>query len=168
MQGYHRMPDGSMMRDGEMVGPPGMGEADMRLAALKAHQKGMAEAPPAADAPQLHDLILPLIIAQGLDLVSTERLVGLNGQINPAGLQMHTREGNPMPGMQSSGGRVGLAGLESLVLAMLHRKNPGLAKKLADASTVGRTGLAFGNEQMRQEQLNYGGPLDALRRGRNR
>ena len=128
-------------------GPEGMGEADARLSALNSHQKAVAEAPTEVEASgkqRLVDTLLPLVLAQGLDLLSTEK---------PMGFMQHrgALEANPLPGMQSTAGRVGWGGLELLAQALLAKKAPKLGKIARNTSIGVHTGLTLGNEALKQQ-----------------
>ena len=126
-------------------GPEGKSGADVRLNALKSHQKAVAEAPTEASGKQrLVDTLLPLMLAQGLDLLSTEK---------PMGFLQHpgTFEANPLPGMKSTAGRVGWGGLELLAQALLAKKAPKLSKIARNTSIGVHTGLTLGNEALKQQ-----------------
>lgn len=92
--------------------------------------------------------ILPLVLAQSMDGISTEKFLGwpaLEGWTPP-------REGNPLPGMQTSGGRLAWGAAETLAIAALLAKFPTLGKVLRDAMIATHQGLAFGN-QVREEAM---------------
>jgi hypothetical protein len=110
-----------------LMGPPGMSEPDMRLAGLKAHQAALAAQPKPEGKPSIQDLLMPLIIAQGLDMLSTEKPIGFNKRDD-----IH-EVNNKFPGARAKGfggtvGRLG-SGLSELALAaLLAKKSPRLAK----------------------------------------
>lgn len=93
------------------MGPPAYNEQDKRLEALKTHQQAVASAP-APEQQSLVKALLPLVLAQAADLASTE--VALRGR--------NWHETNPLPGMQSTAGRVGWGALETALLSLLAAK----------------------------------------------
>ncbi len=124
--GYHRMPDGSLMRDDEMpesVGPPA---PESRLEALKAHQAALESTPEPTASPSLVQALLPLVLAQGLDFLSTEKPLGFNKRDDISEIN------NRFPGARAAGfggtlGRVGSNLSELMLAAVLAKKAPQLA-----------------------------------------
>ena len=99
-----------------------------------------------------------LLIAQGLDLMSTEKPFGFlkNGPREMVGQKGDTwqlngnQEGNPLPGMQAEGfkgtiGRIGWGAAESLLARELLKRVPKLGKILAGAATGVHAGMADNN-----------------------
>lgn len=78
--------------------------------------------------------LMPLLAGQAADLVSTE-------QFRSTGLT----EGNPLPGMQSTGGRLAWGALEDALMALLAKKAPGVAKYVVPATGLTHTVLADHN-----------------------
>lgn len=126
------------------MGPPGMGAEDMRLAALKAHQKALEEATPPEPASSLEQFLLPLIAAQGIDFLSTEKPMGFN-------VRDDMRENmNKFPGARAEGfagtaGRIGSGAAELALAALLHKVSPKIGNAYAVPSITTHTDLARGN-----------------------
>lgn len=94
----------------------------------------------------LVEALLPMALAQGLDLLTTEHF--LNQNDNPY-RRMQTQEMNPLPGMGSSLGRVGWSVGDLLLTALLHKKFPKMVEKGYVPARVGvSTALARGNEDL--------------------
>lgn len=98
----------------DTIGPPGFNLEDEKLKALLAHRQAVADTPE-VEKESLARSILPLVMAQGADLLSTERIVSNGGY-----------ETNPLPGMNHSLGRLGWGALET---ALLSKFAPDFIKK---------------------------------------
>ncbi len=121
---------------------------DQRLAALKHHQKAIAAAPTEKDLAGKNTLmktLLPLVLAQGVDMLTTESPTGFLAVPG-------TREANPLPGMQSRGGRLGWGALEAAFAALLLKKKPALGKAYVAGSTGVHSALARGNQDLTDRQ----------------
>lgn len=131
-----------------LAGPPGQPEGDMRLDFLKDNQQGVVDDQPGAQS--LMRQLLPLVLAQGLDLAQTQR--GLRSVPMGNGWTQPTREGNPLPGMQSTGGRLGWGAFEALLAAALLAKKPSIGVPVRNALVGTHTGLARGWQDLINEQ----------------
>ena len=138
-KGHHVMPDGSLMRD-DAMGPPGESTYDTRMSALQSWKE--RPEPPAANE-SLVKALLPLVLAQAVDMMTTENALS---QPSPAGWQS-PREINPIPGMQSTGGRLGLQALESALVAALLSKKPKLGSAVSNGLSVMHSAAALGNQR---------------------
>lgn len=87
--------------------------------------------------------LLPLILAQGVDLLTTERLLS-----SPSTDGASPIEGNPLPGMQSSLGRLGWGALETALAGLVMKKAPKLAIPARNVLVGVHSGLAAGNENL--------------------
>lgn len=106
----------------ETDGPPGKNVYDERLAALKAHQQAV-ESAPEPEQQSLMKALLPLVLAQGADMLSTEIMLRSGGH-----------ETNPLPGMEHTAGRIGWGALETALLSLLAAKGvPAVRDKIAPA-----------------------------------
>lgn len=137
------------------MGPEGESPEDARLRALKAHQAALENAPTEEDL-KSHDslakLILPLLLAQGVDLITTNKLVGTKAPVysNP-GFNRGGVESNPLPGMQSGLGRAGWAGLELAAVAALMKANPKAGEVLRNVAMNKRLELGLANQQQAED-----------------
>lgn len=86
--------------------------------------------------------ILPLMAAQAADMATTEKVIN---SPTPAGWQAGF-EHNPMPGMGSSAGRIGLNLLEAALIGVLMKKAPKIGMPVRNMETVLHSGAALGNE----------------------
>lgn len=106
------------------AGPEGTSTMDARLAALRSNQQPELE--PKKEEPSS---MLPATLAQLLDLTTTEDALGQNGAPqrrpdDPHIYPVRTYEANPLPGMQSSVGRLLWAGVENQLADRLTRSHP--------------------------------------------
>lgn len=126
-------PMGEMLSS-QFMGPP---EPD-RYPYLGVEEPGMPEEPKV----DVVKALTPLVMSQILDLISTEVLM----KSPPLAPKWNNpREGNPLPGMQSTAGRIGWNALESAIMAIAMRKKPNLAMPVRDTMVGTHTGLARGN-----------------------
>ncbi len=93
--------------------------------------------------------LLPLLVAQGVDLVSTEKPFGF---LTVEG--MH--EGNQLPGANASGfggtaGRAGWGLAEAALVAALMRANPRLGGAAVRGTASNHLGYAIQNKKQREE-----------------
>ncbi len=74
----------------------------------------------------------PLGIAQGWDAISTQRSLSYNGHCyRPDYTCWQSREGNPLPGMQSFGGRTAWGLAELSAVHVLSQRKPKLGRWVA-------------------------------------
>ena len=136
----------------ELMGPPGVSEMDTRMSALRTNLAGSGRtAGVGVNKGDILKAILPLLIAQGLDLVSTEQAIGTptpKPYIYNGKLWTHhpIYERNPLPGMQSSVGRIGWGALEAALAALVLKKAPKVGVPARNALVGVHTGLARGNQ----------------------
>ena len=134
----------------EIAGPTGMSGADTRLAALRAHLAALEAAPAQEKEPSLAEALLPLVLAQGLDFLSTEKPLGFNRRSDTAEIA------NKFPGARSQGfagtaGRIGSGLTELAVAAALTKLAPKVSKAfIAPAATI-HTDYAKKNWQMMED-----------------
>jgi len=129
------------------MGPPGKRPEDSRLDALKAHQRAVASAPEPENE-SLVNALLPLVLAQAADLLSTEHMI-----------RQGWHETNPLPGMQSTAGRVGMGAIETALAALLADRLPG-------GTTARRAVLPAIHGTLAGQNMSvsgYGGPDDRIR-----
>lgn len=125
----------------ELVGPP----APRKYPILQYHGivRWADEQPPRA---RFSD-VLPVALAGLVDEATTE--IGIRG---PAGLG----EGNPIPGLQSTGGRLAFLALEVVLLDQITRYHPfrSWRHRLIAANTVKHSAAALSNDTLiRDEEL---------------
>ena len=107
--------------------------------------------------------LLPLILAQGVDLLTTERLMGQP----PDHTGSRPFEGNPLPGMQSTAGRLGWGALETALAGLLMKKAPKLGARVRNSLVGVHSGLAMGNEhqaRMFEDRRSAVNRADAMRK----
>jgi len=124
------------------MGPSGKSPEDVRLEALLAHRRAVdgREDP---DRSSIIKSLAPLLIAQALDMITTERT--LHSPTPPG--WMPPKEHNPIPGMGSTGGRMALWGLEAALVAAAMKKKPKVGAAAGNALTAMHTAAARGNQQ---------------------
>ena len=124
------------------MGPPNpTPPADLMLEMIKKHQA--EPAPEYEQKPSMIKMLLPLLLSQGVDMLTTENSLS---QPSPPGWSP-PRERNPLPGMQSTVGRLGWQALESALVAALMAKHPKFGRIARDAATVVHSAAATGNQQ---------------------
>ena len=126
------------------MGPVGKRPEDARLEALLAHRKALDSQEDPTPNPSLFKSLLPLLVAQGLDLLTTENYIA---QPAPEGWS-NQGESNPLPGMQTSLGRLGWGALESALMAALLKKAPRIGVPVRNALIATHTGFASGNQEL--------------------
>ena len=132
------------------MGPRGKSPEDIRLDALLAHRKALDEAPEPAEDESTFKTLLPLILAQGLDLLSTEKPIGFNKRDDMVE-QMNKFPGARAEGFGGTAGRLGSGALELVLAALLHKASPAVGKAYMIPSLSTHTNLARTNwEQMRE------------------
>jgi hypothetical protein len=142
------MPMPAMTPAAEIAGPVGLSPADARLLALKDHQAKAAAAPTPEELgadPSLAKALLPLVLAQGLDLLSTEAPTGFLRYPN-------TNEANPLPGMQSTPGRLGWGALETALIGLLLKKAPEIGMPARNALAGTHSALVLNNEAIMRQK----------------
>lgn len=72
--------------------------------------------------------LIPLISSQLMDLFTTEIALNTKPAHTPYGFVTHGREGNPLPGMQGSLGRLGWGAAETVLTHLLTKNKPKLRK----------------------------------------
>jgi len=77
--------------------------------------------------------LAPLLIAQGMDLLSTEKPFGFMAH---NGAVWHSPEANPLPGMGSTPGRLGWGLGEGLLAAMLLKNYPSAGKAMVTGGNI--------------------------------
>lgn len=95
--------------------------------------------------PSLVKTLLPLALAQALDMISTEGF--LNASKDPSA-SLRTDEANPLPGMGSTPGRMAWQGGELLVAALLNKIKPGMTKKYVSMMVPPKVDLALTNTDL--------------------
>lgn len=109
-------------------GPEGFSPEDTRLQELFRHRKALETQPNYRDAenPGFLEEMLPLLLSQGMDLVSTEKALREPG----------AREANPIPGMGSTAGRIGIQALQAFLINRMLGRSKGLGTKTRDLATA--------------------------------
>lgn len=130
----------------DMIGPPGTHEADTRLAALRSWQQPGPE-PEKKDS--LLKALLPLVLSQAVDMATTENLLR---QPTILGWE-RPRERNPLPGMQSTAGRLGWQALEAALVGTMMKKKSRLGKAARNVHVFGHTGAALGNQRNMDQEI---------------
>ena len=125
----------------EQAGPKGKIPEDVRLGALLAHRKAL-ESAPAEGKDSLIKALLPLALASGMDLASTEVALASNPDLG---------EGNPMPGMGGTSGRVSSAALQLALLGLARKYDKRYGDKLIKGKTAVHGALAMQNFKLGQE-----------------
>lgn len=124
----------------------GKSTADVRADALRSWR----ERPRPDVSPSLLRALLPIVLAQALDFVSTEEPIGF---LRRDDMVEHT---NVFPGARGRGfagtaGRVASGGVELLLAALLHNASPGLSRAYAVPSISTHVDLARHNLQRAHE-----------------
>lgn len=136
---------GMTMMPADLAGPPGISAMDSRLDFLN-HNR---EQPRVSDAdrvdPRVRDIITPLIVAQLMDLLTTEKPVGFLAHSDSSPGGWVATEGNPLPGMQSTVGRLGWGGAEAALGALLAKKYPKLGRAYATIGNVAHNAMVDRN-----------------------
>lgn len=99
--------------------------------------------------------ISPLLLAQGVDALSTEIVNRRGAQPNESGIPWSQHEGNPIPGMGSTLGRVGINTAENVLMHLLRKKFPKIGKVADTAAIIGHTTLGRGNWRSYDESEPY-------------
>lgn len=124
---------------------------DLRMEALSAHRAASG-----AEVPEKQSLIkslIPLFIAQGLDLLTTEHLLAQDRPQDSASTSWSPPiERNPLPGMGHTAGRLGWGAVEGLLTAALMKRAPKMGMRARNALVATHSGLARGNADMTDEQ----------------
>jgi hypothetical protein len=103
------------------------------------------------DRSSLMDVLLPLILSQGLDFISTEKPLGFNRR------EDLSEVANPFPGARSRGfggtaGRTVSMGAELLLAALLAKRKPSLAKMYIVPSVSSHASYAYNNLKMAENR----------------
>ncbi len=126
------------------MGPEGKATADLRADALSSWK---VRPEPETGHESLVKTLLPLVLAQGMDLLTTENLIA-----QPAAYGVNQFERNPLPGMGSSLGRLGWGALETALAAAVMRKAPKIGRPARNALVGIHSGLARGNQSLTDEE----------------
>lgn len=133
------------------MGPEGKSAMDLRMDALAAHRDASGVEPQGRES--LVKSLIPLFVAQGLDMLTTEMLLAQGKpQDSPSTTWSSPIERNPLPGMGHTAGRVGWGAAEALLTAALMKRAPKLGTRARDALVVTHSGLARGNADLTDEQ----------------
>ena len=103
----------------------------------------------------IKELLIPLLLAQGVDLLTTENLLSLPRQQIGNGRFVEGGERNPLPGMGASGAggslaRLGYGGLEALLVGLLAKKSPEAGKVVRNSLLTKHTNLGLHNQKLRE------------------
>lgn len=109
----------------DMVGPEGSSPEDTRLQELF-RQRQMLENTPEVEEPSMMEQLMPLIMSQGMDLLTTQRALGSDP---------NAREVNPIPGMGSLPGRVGINALQAFIISQILNRNRSFGNMLNTGAT---------------------------------
>lgn len=148
------------MRKRRLAGPPGQIPEDARLDALKSNQAAKIEDDAAAEAarpPDLKAALAPLVVAQIMDLISTEKPFGFMAHTPGGSGSWSTSEANPLPGMQSPAGRLGWGAGETLLAALLTKRAPAIGRAVVIGGNVAHNAMIGQNANTIRE-------LDAMNR----
>jgi hypothetical protein len=132
------------------MGPEGKSPEDTRLDALKAHRAALAASPSPVGESSLFKALLPLIVAQGLDLLSTEKPLGF---LRVEGMA----EGSPLPGTHARGmagtsARLGWGGLETALIAAIAKADPKVGNALV--KLLASSHMEYAKKNMEQAEMN--------------
>jgi hypothetical protein len=111
---------------------------------LKAHQAALEATPEPAANPSLVKALLPILLAQGLDFVSTEEPIGFLRRDDMAEY-MNRFPGARAQGFAGTAGRMGSGVLELALAALLNKASPTLGRAYAVPSISTHMDLAKGN-----------------------
>ena len=118
----------------QLAGPPQpMGPLDF----LAQNQNGTVDSQPQ---PSVMSRLTPLIAAQAMDLISTEKPFGY--MKDPG-----AHEADPLPGMQTTAGRVGWNLGEALLAAMLLKHAPSIGNAYVTGSNIAHNAMVQQNQQ---------------------
>jgi hypothetical protein len=126
--------------------PAGRSTADVRADALRSWK----ERPRPDPSPSLLKALLPILLAQALDFVSTEEPVGFLRRDDMVE-HMNRFPGARARGFAGTAGRVASGGAELLLVAWLHNARPGLSRVYAVPSMSSHVVLARDNLQRAHE-----------------
>jgi hypothetical protein len=126
--------------------PAGRSTADVRADALRSWK----ERPRPDASPSLLRALLPIVLAQALDFVSTEEPVGFLRR-NDMVEHMNRFPGARARGFVGTAGRLASGGAELLLVAWLHNASPGLSRVYTVPSMSSHVDLARHNLQRAHE-----------------
>lgn len=121
-----------------------------------AHNQEEAQ-PPEIEKPDILKQLAPLLVAQAMDLLSTEKPFGFLAHSPSGPGAWSSGEANPLPGMQSTAGRLGWGAGEALLATVLLKHAPALGKAMVVGGNVAHNAMIGQNANIIRE-------LDAMNR----